>query len=56
MRRLAETLVAFVLVSATLIAIAFVFGITPDGLTGGQWADTHDHPTNWNDTAQHPLR
>lgn len=52
MRKLADMLIAFALVSAMLFTIALVFGLTPEGL--GHWPESHDHPTNWNDTALHP--
>jgi hypothetical protein len=42
----------FILVLSVLLAVAF--GFTPDGILHGHLPESDDHPTNWNDSAQHP--
>ena len=37
-----------------LAGIAWMAGITPDGVLYGHWPDTDDHPTNWYDSDLHP--
>jgi hypothetical protein len=54
MRAIIRNCLAFLFMFVLFLALAWVFGITPDGLFYGRWADTDDHPTNWDDSAQHP--
>ena len=53
-RESGQELLAVVFIGALLVSLAFMTGITPDGLLHGQWAGTDDHPTNWADTVLHP--
>ena len=54
LRRVTDVFLTVFFLSAILLSIGFLFGITPDGILYGHWQDTGDHPTNWYDTAQHP--
>jgi hypothetical protein len=35
--------------------LAWLAGITPDGIMSDHWPHSDDHPTNWYDVAQHPF-
>ena len=54
MRDFGRMSLAVLVLSAVLAALAWSCGITPAGVSDGQWTRNDDHPTNWYDTALHP--
>ena len=53
MRDFFRSCLTFLSILTLFAGLAWLAGITPDGILYGHWPDTGDHPTNWYDTALH---